>query len=193
MNYPNFMSWEFCNVTNICNWSYFLKRNISGTLARFFVWILQFYQEYLICCTVQIGYHAENFIPPPFLKKEIQDRSHQWSTWPAHIDLMALFWSFGWCVRSFVHTYVRVRTDNLCENSDHYGPGLWSASWIKNLMRFAESLFFLSQPSDHKEEETAIQLAQQLCQHAVLYCILECRSTVRLKEDIFVKKCLLFC
>ena len=23
------------------------------------------------------------------------------------------------------------RTDTLCENSDHYRPGLWSASWIK--------------------------------------------------------------
>ena len=22
------------------------------------------------------------------------------------------------------------RTDNMCENSDHYRPGLWSASWI---------------------------------------------------------------
>ena len=24
------------------------------------------------------------------------------------------------------------RTANMCENSDHYRPGLWSASWIKN-------------------------------------------------------------
>ena len=23
-----------------------------------------------------------------------------------------------------------VRTDHLCQNSDHYRPGLWSASWI---------------------------------------------------------------
>ena len=25
------------------------------------------------------------------------------------------------------------RTDNMCENSDHYRPGLWSASWIKRM------------------------------------------------------------
>ena len=31
-------------------------------------------------------------------------------------------------------TYRRTdgRTDNMCENSDHYRPGLWSASWINN-------------------------------------------------------------
>ena len=26
------------------------------------------------------------------------------------------------------------RTDNMCKNSDHFRPGLWSASWIKKVM-----------------------------------------------------------
>ena len=30
--------------------------------------------------------------------------------------------------------YVRTRTDSLCENNDHYRPGLWSASWIKEFV-----------------------------------------------------------
>ena len=34
--------------------------------------------------------------------------------------IVAWFWSFG----------TDGRTETLCENSDHYGPGLWSASWI---------------------------------------------------------------
>ena len=25
------------------------------------------------------------------------------------------------------------RTDNMCEYSDHYRPGLWSASWVNTL------------------------------------------------------------
>ena len=42
--------------------------------------------------------------------------------------IFAWFWSFG----------TDGRTDNMCENSDHYRPGLWSASWIN----FICSLFF---------------------------------------------------
>ena len=36
------------------------------------------------------------------------------------------------------------RTDTLCENSDHYRPGLWSASWIKNsrLGRWEQADFY---------------------------------------------------
>ena len=34
------------------------------------------------------------------------------------------FWSFGTDGRT------EGRTDNLCENSDRYRPGMWSASWI---------------------------------------------------------------
>ena len=56
-----------------------------------------------------------------FAKYKIQqDRSHQWSTRPDHSPSWQWFWSFGtdgW-------------TDTQCENSDHYRPGLWSASWI---------------------------------------------------------------
>ena len=54
-----------------------------------------------------------------------QDRSHQWSTRPAHspgrqwlsLDFEVLGRTYG-------------RKDTLCENSDYYRPGLWSASWI---------------------------------------------------------------
>ena len=38
--------------------------------------------------------------------------------------IVAWFWSFGTDGRT------DGRTDTLCENSDHYRPGLWSASWI---------------------------------------------------------------
>ena len=53
-----------------------------------------------------------------FGKKMIQDRSHQWSTRPAH--------SLGrqWLSLDFE---VLGRTDTLCENSDHCRPsGLWA-------------------------------------------------------------------
>ena len=56
----------------------------------------------------------------------LQDRSYQRSTQPAHSPgndcrLILKFWDgrmYG-------------LTDTLCENSDHYRAGLWSASWIK--------------------------------------------------------------
>ena len=66
-------------------------------------------------------------------RKKIQDRSHQWSTRPAHSP--GRHWLL-WGGRTYVQTDGRtdVRTygltDTLCENSDHYRPGLWSASWI---------------------------------------------------------------
>ena len=62
-----------------------------------------------------------------------QDRSHQWSTRPAHspgrqwLSLDRLILKF-WDGRTDVHTYGL--TDTLCENSDHYRPEQWSASWI---------------------------------------------------------------
>ena len=57
--------------------------------------------------------------------KVTQDRSHQWSTRPAHSP------GRQWLSLDFE---VLGRTDTLCENSDHYRPGLWSASWINNKM-----------------------------------------------------------
>ena len=59
----------------------------------------------------------------------LRHRSHQWSTRPSHgleldgsedLFCFAWFWTMG----------VYGRTDTMCENSDHYRPGLWSASWI---------------------------------------------------------------
>ena len=39
------------------------------------------------------------------------------------------------------------RTDNMCEYSDHYRPGLWSASWINYAMKDFETLKSLSMSS----------------------------------------------
>ena len=43
--------------------------------------------------------------------------------------IVAWFWSFGTDGRTDA-TYRR--TDTLCEHSDHFRPGLWSASWINS-------------------------------------------------------------
>ena len=39
---------------------------------------------------------------------------------------------FGQPTVSYGFDFPLRRTDNLCEDSDHYRPWLWSASWIKN-------------------------------------------------------------
>ena len=49
--------------------------------------------------------------------------------------IVAGFWSF--CAG---------RTDNMCENSDNYRPGMWSASWINSKLHLLQrSGFYLRQ------------------------------------------------
>ena len=64
-------------------------------------------------------------------KKQKQDRSHQWSSWPVHspgrLWLSLDFEVLGWM---YVHVWTDICMDTLSEYSDHYYPGLWSASWI---------------------------------------------------------------
>ena len=68
---------------------------------------------------------GKNLLPD---NKPVQDRSHQWTTQPTH-SLCWQWLSFDFEVLGRTDWRTDVRT--LCENSDHYRPGLWSASWIK--------------------------------------------------------------
>ena len=56
--------------------------------------------------------------------KKVQESSiiHSASPQSRPAVIFAWYGSFG----------AEARTDNLCENSDHYRPGLWSAAWINN-------------------------------------------------------------
>ena len=87
-------------------------------------------------------------------KQILQDRSHQWSTRPAHIP------GRQWLSLDFeVLGRTDGRTDTLCENSDHYRPGLWSASWINYVKQNLSSVW---QKNNKKEKYLAIHLDQFL-------------------------------
>ena len=47
-----------------------------------------------------------------------------------------------WDVRTDIRTDGQTdgRTDTLCENNDHYRPGLCSASWINSLKLYIENI-----------------------------------------------------
>ena len=88
--------------------------------------------------------------------------------------IVAWFWSFG----------TDGRTDTLCENSDHYRPGLWSASWIKiwsirkqsksAMLYFQESFIFtalrwISDKSFEIRNQTSFQIKQFQCETILIY------------------------
>ena len=75
-----------------------------------------------------------------FVKKyPKQDRSHQWSIWPAHSPgRQWLSLDFDVLCRTYGRTY------NMCENSDHYRPGLRSASWINSWTLISGKLTFFN-------------------------------------------------
>ena len=94
--------------------SYFMDYNSMCPTANFIP------NETVVCFSTLADNGKKVF---PKYKRE-QDRSHQWSTRPAH--------STG---RQWLSLELEVlgRTDGrtlLCENNDHYRSGLWSASWI---------------------------------------------------------------
>ena len=72
-------------------------------------------------------------------RKLLQARSHQWTTRPAHRpgrQWLSLEFEILGQTDGGTEGRMYRRTDNLCENSDHYRSRLWSVSWINILCAY---------------------------------------------------------